>query len=215
MPAFKDLTGLKFNRLSIVEYVGSSNWKVKCDCGVLKEVNGSCLTRGLVKSCGCLSRERSKERATKHGMHGTRIYTSWRGMKERCTNPNHKNYDYYSTVGIDEDWKLFENFYKDMKDSHEDGLEIDRIDNSLGYCKTNCKWSTRSEQILNTDKVSGTSSKYRGVCWNNLNKNWRAYVSKEGKHTNVGSFKEEIEAAKAVDKFIIENNLPNRRNFSE
>lgn len=30
------------------------------------------------------------------------------------------------------------------------GKELDRIDNSLGYSPDNCKWSTRSEQMINT-----------------------------------------------------------------
>jgi len=25
----------------------------------------------------------------------TKLYIIWRGMKERCTNPNHKNYEIY------------------------------------------------------------------------------------------------------------------------
>ena len=215
MPKFKDLSGLKFNRLKVIEYVGRSKWKVLCDCGNIKEVLGHYLTVGLTKSCGCLKDELFKIRATKHGLTRTGIYNSWRGMKERCTNPKHKNYGYYSQVGMVEEWKCFENFLQDMKESYIEGLEIDRIDNSLGYSKDNCKWSTRSEQCLNQEKAPNTSSKFRGVCFNKINKNWRAYVVNNGKHVNVGSFSSELEAAKAVDKFIIEHNLPNRRNFNE
>lgn len=38
---------------------GKSNYSiVKCSCGTMKSVKTSDLTRGKVKSCGCLSRER-------------------------------------------------------------------------------------------------------------------------------------------------------------
>lgn len=213
MPAFKDLKGLKFNRLKVMEYLGKSMWKVECDCGSIKAVKGSYITSGRTKSCGCYIKEVLKEVNKKHGLHGTKIYTSWRGMKERCTNPKHKNYKTYSKLGIQESWLEFLNFYEDMKDSYEEGLEIERINNELGYSKENCKWATRKEQTLNKEKMKGTSSIYRGVSWNKLNSNWRAYVSCDGVHTNLGSFKDELEAAKAVDKFIIDNNLSNRRNF--
>src|SRR2546430_7801358 len=52
------------------------------------------------KSCGCLCRELSKARATKHGMSGSREYRSWEGMKQRCFNPRAANYENYGGLGI-------------------------------------------------------------------------------------------------------------------
>lgn len=54
---FKDLTGQKFNRLTVLyedHKVGKIHyWKCKCDCGNETVVVGSALTSGHTKSCGC------------------------------------------------------------------------------------------------------------------------------------------------------------------
>lgn len=61
----KNLIGLKFNKLTVLEHVGSSRgaalWKCKCDCGneIIKE--GRRIKGGRVKSCGCLILETLKE----------------------------------------------------------------------------------------------------------------------------------------------------------
>jgi group I intron endonuclease len=57
--------GDKFNRLTLIEDVGSGpeghiHWKVKCDCGVIKEVPVSNVRNGRIKSCGCLKVEEAK-----------------------------------------------------------------------------------------------------------------------------------------------------------
>ena len=48
-----------------------------------------------------------------------------------------------------EEWKSFDNFYRDMGD-RPDGKTLDRIDNSKGYFKENCRWATHKEQQNNT-----------------------------------------------------------------
>lgn len=66
-----DLTGKRFGRLTVIKDSGkrqnSGNivWACKCDCGNLIEIVGTSLTRGITKSCGCLAREKAKERLTK------------------------------------------------------------------------------------------------------------------------------------------------------
>lgn len=49
----KDLRGQKFGRLTPLEYITGSKWKCQCDCGNIKEINGSSLINGYTKSCGC------------------------------------------------------------------------------------------------------------------------------------------------------------------
>ena len=56
MGKFIDLTGQKFNKLIAIEYNKEKHkWLCKCDCGRTTFVNSSNLTKGITKSCGCLS----------------------------------------------------------------------------------------------------------------------------------------------------------------
>lgn len=89
----------------------------------------------------------------KHGYCGTKPYYIWIAMKQRCHNPNNKNYDQYGKRGISvcKKWrKGFKYFWDDMADGYIDGLTIDRINNDGDYCKENCRWVSRKKQGRNT-----------------------------------------------------------------
>lgn len=66
-------------------------------------------------------------------------------------------------------------------------------------------------------KMGDSSSKYYGVGILHSGKNiyWRVTISINGKHVWLGNFKDEINAAKAYDKYVIEHNLPNPLNFPD
>ena len=65
MGKLKDLTGIKFGRLLVLErvptppdrYKNHTWWNTRCDCGNEKVVSANCLLQGVTKSCGCLRRE--------------------------------------------------------------------------------------------------------------------------------------------------------------
>ena len=86
----------------------------------------------------------------KHGMEGTKTYNAWASMKKRCKNPSHKFYPQYGGRGISFDpaWESFESFLADMGTAPH-GLTLDRVDNSLGYSKDNCRWTTQKTQCNN------------------------------------------------------------------
>ncbi|AEW47322.1 HNH endonuclease [Bacillus phage B4] len=80
-----------------------------------------------------------------HGMSGTRLYTIWKNMKQRCYNPKRGAYPTYGGKGIRvcKDWHEFVNFYEwSMLNGYTEELTIDRIDSNKNYEPSNCQWVT-------------------------------------------------------------------------
>lgn len=92
-------------------------------------------------------------------------YQNWIDMKHRTTNKYHAKYPKYGGVGIglDPDWLRFENFLADMGEKPGKGYTIERRDNSLGYCKSNCRWATKAEQNANKNVQARSKTGIAGV----------------------------------------------------
>ena len=158
---FQDLTGQKFCRLTVIErandYVYPSGrhraqWLCKCDCGNETIVKANDLKGGHTNSCGCLNKEKTKERSTKHRMSHSRIYNAWSHMKQRCLDKNSNDYNDYGGRGIKvcNEWLEFEPFYKwATENSYNDSLSIDRIDVDGNYEPSNCRWVDMKTQQNN------------------------------------------------------------------
>jgi hypothetical protein len=88
----------------------------------------------------------------KHGMMRTKFYNTWRSMTTRCRGTcGEDSKKKYRDKGIRvcDRWLDFKNFYEDMHPTYKGGLTIDRIHNSLGYFKENCRWATPKQQANN------------------------------------------------------------------
>ena len=76
----------------------------------------------------------------------TRQYKILAGMKQRCYNPSNQHYKYYGERGITvcDEWlgkDGAKKFYEwSLSHGYADNLTIDRVDNDLGYCPSNCIW---------------------------------------------------------------------------
>lgn len=154
----KDISNKRFGRLVAIRPTGEKKWGVslwlcQCDCGNEHITVVNSLKMGGVKSCGCLLREKAKEKASTHGMYGTRVYKSWANMIQRCTNKNISNYHKYGGQGITvcDKWRKFENFYADMGDRPEK-MSLDRIDPFGNYEPDNCRWASTTTQRRNQKK---------------------------------------------------------------
>ena len=159
--ALKDLTGMKFGKLTVIKRAPNKNgrrgarWLCLCSCGNYHEASANSLIQKLVTSCGCnfATRRKRSSDISDEEFSKVRLYQIWTGMKTRCYNKNYKDYKYCGAKGttVCEEWKQdFHTFYKwSLANGYKNNLTLDSIDTFGKYEPTNCRWITISEQQLN------------------------------------------------------------------
>lgn len=155
------MIGKKFDRLTVIKLSEIKKYPnltvyyylCVCDCGKRKRLKKYNLTKHITKSCGCIRKEKSRDRWLTHGQSKSRIYGIWAGIKERCTNKNqsikNKKLDTYKNISISREWLDFNVFLRDMGQPPTNKHQIDRINTHGDYEKGNCRWATPSENMLN------------------------------------------------------------------
>lgn len=140
---------------------------------------------------------------TRHGQSRDRLYVTWSGMKSRCYLESNAGYKYYGGRGIEvcDDWRNSFVVFRDwaIESGYKDCLELDREDPNGNYEPSNCRWATRSQQMLNTRNRPNKRSRFRGVSWHTQNNKWRAIIAC-GKTRHLGCFTSELKAAFAYDE---------------
>ena len=120
------------------------NYNIVCRCKCGNVFMTSFKSDTAHRSCGCA------KNIYKHKLWNTPVYYTWAAMIQRCCYKNASNYSNYGGSGITvcSRWLLLINFYEDMGHPPS-GRTLDRIDNSKGYFKENCRWATKLEQADN------------------------------------------------------------------
>lgn len=143
MAYIEDMIGRRQSMLVVIDRVLVRKVLCQCDCGNTKIMNVGHFNSGTMKSCGCHKKWHSKT--------GSKEFISYNNMMNRCHKPSNKRYADYGGKGIEvcKEWREdIRTFFKDMGDC-PDGHQIDRIDNTKGYYKENCKWSSPKDNMNN------------------------------------------------------------------
>lgn len=136
------MIGKRHEMLEVVEKLQKSRYRCLCDCGNERIVKIGHFNTGAYKSCGC---------HWKTGLSDSREKICYGNMIARCHNPKNKRYKNYGAIGIEvcQEWRDdIRAFYRDMGPCPS-GYQIDRIDNTKGYFKENCRWVSPKENMAN------------------------------------------------------------------
>ncbi len=201
---FIDLTGKSFGEWLVLKLTsknakGRTYFLCRCSCGKEKSVIGQNLKNGQSKNCGHDKQAKILKSIQTHGMHKTSEYGIWRGIKDRCTNPNRPEYKHYGGRGIKccESWsESFENFYKDMGKRPSKKHSIDRIDVNGHYELSNCRWVTSLIQNLNKRPRRKLSGVRRSK---SKSERYSSRIKINGKEINLGAFDTPEEAHLAYE----------------
>lgn len=134
------------------------------------------------------------------------LYNTWWNMMARCYIQIAPGFESYGArnIKVDEDWHDFKKFAKDVGEIKPSGMSLDRIDNDIGYSRKNCKWSSRSDQMLNRRQFKNNKSGSTGVV--KIGDRYEARFHYESVRYRIGRFDTPNEAKRARDKFAIEFN---------
>lgn len=158
---FKDITGQTFGWLTVLALTRPRKlpmWVCRCRCENLTVVRGAALRNGHTKSCGCIAHEITKARNKSRAKHNRATlnvrggtYQSWKSMRRRCTDPNHRYWKLYGGRGITYApcWEEFADFVRDVGERPA-GMTLDRYPDKNGnYEPGNVRWATRKQQANN------------------------------------------------------------------
>ena len=220
---FKNLTGLKFGRLTVLEQTGSRIgkngkslifWKCLCECGNIVEVYAGSLTSGLTTSCGCLQKEKAKENGLKYKRKNIYDLTQKYGIgylydsnkkfyfdledydkiKEYYWVINNKGY--VITGGANNSNLLMHRLILNVLDDQE----IDHINhNTNDNRKENLRIVTRSQNQMNASLRSNNTSGVTGVYFDNTYGCWVSKIQQDvlGHFAN---FDEAVKMRKEAEK---------------
>ena len=221
----KDLTGLKFGRLTVLyeaepRYTSGGHkkimWHCKCDCGKGTEldVHSIDLISGHTKSCGCYNRETASKKMLKM----RKGYNKYDLSGNYGIGYDSKENEFWFDL---EDYNLIKNYcwykhreYFEAKDSKtgkhiflhklimndvENTSDIDHINTDRKYDnrKSNLRIAKRIENCRNRKLNKNNTSGVTGVYWATREQKWRASIRVNYKRIELGDYDDFDDAVKA------------------
>lgn len=220
MGKFKDLTGKRFDRLTVVkradDYVSPSGhrnvqWLCKCDCDIDKYVivSGSSLTCKLTKSCGCLQREQSSENGKANKKYNTYDLSGDYGIGYTTKGEEFwfdiEDYDLIK----DYCWRIDDKGYvRTTNNNNKSSISLHNLITNKNYIdhrnhktfdnrRHNLRIVTVAQNNMNASKRIDNTSGVTGVGWHKGIGRWRARINVNGKEVNLGYFDDFNDAVKA------------------
>lgn len=195
---------------------GRAKGKFKCsNCGA-EFIGRMSNTRKRTGYCFSCKNKSAGVKRRKHGHNNrnSRLHVMWSNMKRRCLNPVGKEKTIYQGINLCTEWNDFSQFLSwAVANGYRDDLTIDRRETTGNYEPSNCHFVGYSYQSANRKKTEKNTSGYVGVYWHKGK--WQAYCEWLGDRKRLGRHTDKVEAAKARDKYVRDNNLPHVLNFPE
>ena len=181
MGVFKDRTGDKHGRLTVISHAGKDHrnkhlWLCLCDCGNEKVIVSDNLSSGKSNSCGCLKAEFLARKGNQYGLYEDRenalLKVQYSHLKRRNVNKG-----FVETMSFDVFSRLLKSpcsycgleYSKEIEDRLSESKKqkrlsdyvlkcngIDRIDSSKGYTVENsvacCKYCNTAKNTMSVDE---------------------------------------------------------------
>lgn len=182
MSKFKDRTGDKYGRLTVISHAGKDHrnkhlWLCLCECGSEKVMVSDNLSSGKSNSCGCLKSEFLTRKGNQYGLYEDRgvalLKVQYSHLKRRDKNKGFSetiSFDVFSRLskspckycGLEHSKEIEDrlNESKNQKRLSDHVLKcngIDRVDSSKGYTVEN---SVACCKYCNTAKNTMTESEF-------------------------------------------------------
>lgn len=147
-----DRTGNRYGLWTVIGFAKKLHygamWTCLCDCGNIKDVLYRSLEAKSSTSCGCNAVLKRTPHLIKHGYAGSRTYKSWHSMHQRVQGLGGHEIYVDNKIAVCDTWSNFDAFLQDMGERPQN-TTLDRIDNTKGYFKENCRWTDQKTQINN------------------------------------------------------------------
>lgn len=213
---FKDLTGQRFGRLTVIERAENKKdrvmWKCKCDCGNEHIVRGNSLVTGRCKSCGCLQRElnlKTKEKTNSYDLAGDYgIGYTYKGQIFKFDLEDYEIIKDYSWHINSNDYvvtNIYENGKQKKVSMHRmilhitdskifvDHINHDKADNRKSQLRVTNSQQNQFNHIIKGNNTSGET----GVYWHKNRNKWEALIGYNEKIIYLGMFDNKKDAINA------------------